>query len=279
MNGATTEIESGERFAFGENWSQFLTLVDEVRINEAVTSIRTMLETDDLNGQRFADVGSGSGLFSLAARRLGAEVVSFDYDPECVACTGEMQRRYDVGSADRTWQVLQGSALDGDFISTLGLFDVVYSWGVLHHTGDMWAALGNVATIVAPNGRLLISIYNDQGARSKLWTRVKHRYNTSGPVARWALLNSVDLYLRSRSLATTAYQRLRGLPATRTPRGRGMDRQRDLVDWVGGYPFEVAKPELIFDFYRSRGFVLERLKTCGGGIGCNQFVFKREPLV
>jgi 2-polyprenyl-6-hydroxyphenyl methylase/3-demethylubiquinone-9 3-methyltransferase len=50
----------------------------------------------------------------------------------------------------------------------------------------------------------------------------------------------------------------------------------DLVDWVGGYPFEVAKPEEVFDFYRKRGFELSRLKTSGGGLGCNEFVFIRK---
>lgn len=54
-----------------------------------------------------------------------------------------------------------------------------------------------------------------------------------------------------------------------------MSLMHDLIDWVGGYPFEVAKPEEIFDFYHARGFVLQRLYTCGGGIGCNQFVFER----
>jgi hypothetical protein len=57
---------------------------------------------------------------------------------------------------------------------------------------------------------------------------------------------------------------------------RGMSFWRDLIDWVGGYPFEVATPEQIFDFYRERGFLLTRLHTCGGGLGCNQFVFEKK---
>jgi 2-polyprenyl-6-hydroxyphenyl methylase/3-demethylubiquinone-9 3-methyltransferase len=50
----------------------------------------------------------------------------------------------------------------------------------------------------------------------------------------------------------------------------------DVVDWVGGYPFEVAKPEQIFDFYRDRAFEPTRLTTCRGTSGCNQFVFRRK---
>jgi SAM-dependent methyltransferase len=157
----------------------------------------------------------------------------------------------------------------------LGTFDVVYSWGVLHHTGDMWSALANVAPLVKPGGRLFVAIYNDQGLRSLMWKRVKRRYNESGPFGREALLQASKAYLWGRP----ALLRLaRGKRLTHGPRPRGMDRQRDLVDWVGGWPFEVAKPEEIFDFYRDRGFALERMFTCGGGLGCNQFVFSLPEL-
>jgi hypothetical protein len=54
-----------------------------------------------------------------------------------------------------------------------------------------------------------------------------------------------------------------------------MSPWRDLIDWVGGYPFEVAKPEAILDFYLRRGFTLKRLVTCGGSLGCNEYVFVR----
>jgi 2-polyprenyl-6-hydroxyphenyl methylase/3-demethylubiquinone-9 3-methyltransferase len=49
-----------------------------------------------------------------------------------------------------------------------------------------------------------------------------------------------------------------------------------VVDWVGGYPFEFAKPEEIIDFYRARGFTLERMKPGPGSYGCNEFVFRRD---
>jgi 2-polyprenyl-6-hydroxyphenyl methylase/3-demethylubiquinone-9 3-methyltransferase len=275
MNSAKTEIESGERFAFGENWLEFLTLVDDARVDQAVASIKTTLAVDDLAGQRFLDVGSGSGLFSLAARRLGATVVSFDYDPTSVACTAELRRRYDVAANATTWQVLQGSALDHDFLAPLGQFDVVYSWGVLHHTGNVWAALGNVTNMVRPGGHLLISIYNDQGKASRYWARVKKLYNGSGTLGRRCLIAGTKLHFALQSVDVALYRLVRHVPRpAKGARDRGMDRNRDLVDWVGGWPFEVAKPEEVFDYCRERGFQLERLKTCGGGIGCNEYVFR-----
>src|SRR5512142_240157 len=104
------EMAAGERFEFGKNWVKFLAVLDERRIGQAEQSLRDFLDIDSLAGKTFLDVGSGSGLFSLAAIRLGAERVhSFDYDPQSVACTRELHRRY-YPDSDR-WSVGQGSAL------------------------------------------------------------------------------------------------------------------------------------------------------------------------
>ncbi|MCZ7622150.1 MAG: class I SAM-dependent methyltransferase [Candidatus Kuenenia sp.] len=146
MDDHSMEIKKGERFEFGKNWRHFFACINEDRILEAKRSLKIMLNVEDLEGKSFLDIGSGSGLFSLAARRLGAHVHSFDYDPQSVACTHELKRRYFPN--DSNWTIGEGSALDTNYLSSLGTFDVVYSWGVLHHTGAMWEALGNVASLV-----------------------------------------------------------------------------------------------------------------------------------
>jgi 2-polyprenyl-6-hydroxyphenyl methylase/3-demethylubiquinone-9 3-methyltransferase len=271
---AGEEIARGERFAFGENWAKFLDSLNEERVIEAQNDLTKMLEADSLEGKRFLDAGCGSGIHSLAARRLGAKVVGFDYDPKSVACAQELKRRYYDGDPD--WEIGHGSVLDNSYLSGLGKFDTVYSWGVLHHTGAMYEALGNVETLVAPGGKLFISIYNDQGGASRRWRFIKKTYNASPKIVR-ALIVAL-CYPRLWGPTTIRdFLRFKPFETWRNyAKNRGMSPHRNVVDWVGGYPFEVAKPEEIFGFYRDRGYALRKLFTCGGGHGCNQFVFIKE---
>lgn len=267
------EIDSGQRFAFGENWSRYLAVLDEERVARAESSLLEMLGVDSLAGKTFLDIGSGSGLFSLAARLLGATVVSFDYDPKSVACALELRRRYFDG--DPHWTIHEGSVLDRPFLERLGRFDIVYSWGVLHHTGRMWDALANVVPLVSEGGQLFIALYNDQGRQSRIWWGIKKVYVSLPSFLRWLIVIPSYVPLRGPMLVK-GLLKLRPFGVFRDYKGlRGMSHHRDLIDWVGGFPFEVCKPEQVLDFFRPLGFDLARLKTCGGGLGCNQFVLQR----
>ena len=268
----TLEVSSGERFEFGRNWAEFLKHLDDDRIREAEKSLLDMLEMPDLEGKTFIDIGSGSGLFSLAAKRLGAKVHSLDFDPQSVKCTRELKRRY--FDTDTDWVVEAGSVLDPDYLARLGQFDIVYSWGVLHHTGHLWQALENVIPLVKEGGKLFIALYNDQGGPSRRWLTVKKLY-CKYPILRMPLLLGSWWRLYWRTVLRDLIHLTPGASFRKVyEKRRGMSLWRDLVDWVGGYPFEVCKAEEVFDYYRKRGFVLTCLTT-DGDLGCNQLVLLR----
>jgi 2-polyprenyl-6-hydroxyphenyl methylase/3-demethylubiquinone-9 3-methyltransferase len=272
----STEVKAGKRFQFGKNWQRFHKRLNAERIAEAEKSLREFLEVEDLRGQSFLDIGSGSGLFSLAARKMGANVVAFDFDPHSVECTKELKRRY-FGN-DKHWEILQGSVLDRLFLANLGQFDVVYAWGVLHHTGAMWEAMENVKSSTKPGGKLFIAIYNDCGNISRFWMDKKIRYNRLPgflklpyAVWTWAPIEWRSIRQHRRAGRLDDYFR----QWTEYKKSRGMSRWHDMIDWIGGYPYEFAHLQSLLDFYESENFRLCKIAP-NTGYGCHQLVFQRK---
>ena len=269
------EVSAGQRFHFGRNWARFLKRLNDERIAEAESNLNEFLGKGSLDGKTFLDIGSGSGLSSLAARRLGATVLSFDFDGQSVACTEELRHRYRPG--DDSWTVEHGSVLDPEYLARLGQFDIVYSWGVLHHTGAMWQAMENVKSLVKPGGRLFIAIYNDCGELSREWLRRKRRYNALPRLLRPLYAAAVWIpqefrsllgYLRSGELRIYVREFI-------SPTGRrGMSWIHDVVDWIGGYPYEYASVDAIVDFYRRNGFDPVKIRE-NSSYGCHQLVLRR----
>lgn len=264
---------------FGENFQRYLEEdFDESRLNQASDSLLEFLEPSDILGRSFLDAGCGSGLFSLAAARLGASrIVSFDIDARCVECCRGLVLD---GVSDR--RVLQGSVLDRAFVSGLGRFDVVYCWGVAHHSGDMWSALDVVSTAVADGGALYLGVYNHADGlawhpdgrvgSSGFWKRVKAFYaRLPRPLQSGAeLLAMAGIMLVHLLSFKDPFERLRAVE------GRGMTWRQSLRDWLLGHPYEYARPEEVFAFMKARGFQLSGLRT-NNGLLTNHFVFRRGP--
>jgi SAM-dependent methyltransferase len=281
--GATTfesEIRAGERYGFGENWLRFSELIGETRVEGSKVALREALQLADLEGKTFLDIGSGSGLSSLAARRLGAKVTSFDYDSESVRCTQLLRGKF--APEDRAWQVLQGSVLDVAFMSQLESADAVYSWGVLHHTGRMFDAVRAAAQKVRPGGLFCVALYR-RTALCGFW-KVEKRFYSKAPQAvrravqaAWIAKTRLAFALKGRDFGQMVQEY--GV----APQSRGMDYYRDVDDWLGGYPYESITPAECRAHVSSLGFELVREKILGEGIswatssGCDEWLFRRNP--
>lgn len=260
-----------ERYEFGANWADFVDRsYSEEHRRIAGIDLLGFLGVPDLGGLSFLDIGSGSGLHSLAAHDAGAGPIhSFDFDPASVRATARLRA---LAGAPADWRVEQGDVLDTAYLEGLGTWDVVYAWGVLHHTGAMWRAVANAAQRVAPGGRFFIALYSANVATpsAAFWLDVKRRYNAAGPLGRrrlewWYLwrfgLGRNPLRL-SRLLAEIYGKR----------RQRGMSYMTDVRDWLGGWPMEYADDQETVDFLENgHGFELTRIAA---GEACTQFLFR-----
>lgn len=251
-------------FRFGENWASFSHLIDEERVQQAVQSLDSLFGRDTLQGKSFLDIGCGSGLFSIAAARLGAiPVVGIDIDPLSVRVSQENAQRFVPAEAAITFQ--QASVLDEQAMSALGTYDVVYSWGVLHHTGAMYDAIRSAVRRVKPGGLLMIAIYNRHWS-SGIWKAVKKIYNRLGKGGQKLLIwIFTPIILIAKWLVT-----LKNPFKVR----RGMDFMHNVVDWLGGYPYEYASIQEITDFLDSLGLKVLEVRPANTPIGCNEFIVR-----
>ena len=268
-------------FAFGKNWEIFVKkYINENRIFSAKNSLTKFLGLSTLKNKTFVDVGCGSGLFSLAAYRLGASnIVSFDVDSDSVKCCKILREK--EGNPNN-WHINKGSILDDEFVSKLDKFDIVYSWGVLHHTGNMWKSLNNISKIVRKDGYLYIAIYNkadgiaiypdSRFGPSRFWKKEKKFYSSLPSFAQ----NLIDYFVMS--FLVIGYLLMLKNPVkvinSHNKNYRGMSWRIDIKDWLGGYPYEYASVEEIFLFFKNHGFLLENLK-CNNGLLNNEYLFKK----
>ena len=265
------------RFEFGANWKHFAEVsLNEARIASAVQSLRDLLALDSLRGRTFLDIGCGSGLFSLAACRLEADrVIGFDFDADSVRTSQWLREREKV--PEHRWCIAQGSVLDEGFMAKLPQVAILYSWGVLHHTGRMWDAIDAAAAKVAPGGRFAISIYNKVERKpdsSAMWWRIKRFYNRSPGFVR-GLMETAYLTNHAVTRLVTLRNPFRAYTEQAGDGRRGMDFRHDVRDWLGGFPYEYATAGELFEYVRRKhGFQLERLRS-GEGNACNEFLFVR----
>jgi 2-polyprenyl-3-methyl-5-hydroxy-6-metoxy-1,4-benzoquinol methylase len=254
-------------FDFGQNWRDFLDHTDvEAGANRMEESLRTFVGAPQIQGKTFLDIGCGTGLASLAALRLGASrVVGIDVSENSVLCARDLRTRF--GFSNEQWDIRHGSVLDAAFVDALPVSDVVYAWGVLHHTGDMALAFENTCKRIAPGGLFHTAIYNRVWT-SPAWAVIKRTYNHRGTVGRFVMHSTFFAY--------NAVARGIGLKHP-FKRERGMSVWYDAIDWLGGYPYEYATHDEVVALMRRHGnFTVENSKR-DDGFGCNEILFRREP--
>jgi 2-polyprenyl-6-hydroxyphenyl methylase/3-demethylubiquinone-9 3-methyltransferase len=252
------------RFRFGQNWKNYARhVLDEAKLRESKTALESL--TGNLQDKTFLDIGCGSGLQTVSAALLGASrVYAIDIDVDSIDITQETVERFAPGDAAIT--VEQASVLSEADLQAMPVTDVVYSWGVLHHTGEMWQAIRNAATRVNDDGLFVIAIYNKH-VTSPAWTAIKWTYNN---VPRF--VQRLMYYLFYGVIFAAKFAATRRNPLAKE---RGMDFGYDVWDWIGGYPYEYASIDEITQFVEPLGFETVRVIPAEVGTGCNEFVFRR----
>lgn len=262
------------RYNFGKNWAHYVDGIDgefDQTLDLAKQYLCDVFGIEKIIGKSFIDVGSGSGLFSLAAVELGAaRVLSIDYDPDSVMTTNSLKDK--TKYSDEKWAVIQGDLLDKLLVDKLGTFDLVHCAGVAHHTGEMMLALANLDNLVAKNGYLFESIYNRISIFSSLWHKIKYLYNKFRwlrPLIKISYVVSWFLYwMFNRKWPLTEVKNF-------GKNGRGMNFYRDIDDWLGGYPYEYANAGEIVNFYFSKDYDLTYF-VASNNWGLNNFVFRQR---
>lgn len=262
---SSTSTPSVPGFDFGANWQAFSdALINEQRLTTAMQSLQELLQRDRLDGASVLDIGCGSGLFAIAAHCLGAgQVVGIDINPRSIAAS-EANRTRLRPEAHITF--LQMSILDQRAIETLGRFDLVYAWGSLHHTGAMWDAIRNTTRLVAPGGVLVLGIYK-RHMTSPIWRVIKRSYNQAPAWVQRGMIPPFAALIYIAKLLVTRRNPLE--------KQRGMDFWYDVIDWVGGYPYEYATADEVAAFVTRLGCRLLRVVPDATPTGINEFVFER----
>ncbi|MDQ1639506.1 MAG: hypothetical protein QOF62_2845 [Pyrinomonadaceae bacterium] len=252
-------------FSFGENWRDFVETISEDSVARARLDIEKYLGAGVVAGKTVLDVGCGSGIHSLCFHMLGAkEIISVDVDPKSVESTKLL---WEKSHRPANWRVLQGSVLDDEFVRGLGKHQIVYSWGVLHHTGEMWKAISNAAGLVERGGTLWIAIYA-KGPKYAEHLALKQSYNRATTFGK-KVIAWKEIYKLMRLRVSWRQNPF----AWNEKQERGMDTYHDLLDWLGGLPYEVASDQEIISFCRERGFVEENIEVRAEG-ACSVYCFR-----
>jgi 2-polyprenyl-3-methyl-5-hydroxy-6-metoxy-1,4-benzoquinol methylase len=255
-------------FNFGVNWHNYSAkYLDETELESALKSLAELVGVENITDKSILDIGCGSGIFTIAASKLGAiKVVGIDISKESIETSLSNKHRF---LPDGNIEFLHKSVFDEN-IRQLGTYDMVYSWGVLHHTGDMWRAIDISSKMVAAKGLYVIAIYNKHWS-STLWTKIKYLYNISPAFVQKLMVYSFAVIIAIAKFMVTGKNPFK-------KKRRGMSFYYDVVDWLGGYPYQYASKAEIKKFMEAKKFELIKVTSPAVPTGCNEFLFLNKNL-
>ncbi len=257
-------------YDFGQNWKDFSNnALEVVNIEQSLSDFKNLIDHEDIKNKTFIDIGFGQGLNLLNASLLGADTLGCDINPKCKEVLEFNQKKYpNIG--DKKIPVIVGSILDIETINSIKKyrenFDIVHSWGVLHHTGKMWKAIDIACSLVNKNGKLIISIYNKHWS-SPLWRLIKLFYNIAPKFIKWIMIKIFYVVIFMAKFLVTFKNPLK--------KKRGMNFYYDIIDWLGGYPYEYANIKEITDYIEKMNFKTIKVKAAQVPTACNEYIFER----
>ena len=268
---------SNSNFKFGKNWKEYLEKTNDQNILYASRDLETILGTNNIKNKSFLDIGCGSGIHSLSALTLGAKYVeSFDLDPINIKNTQNFIEKW---WEEKNYDIYQNNILDNNVQNKK--FDIIYSWGVLHHTGNLELAIKNSLKYCKSGSILFLALY-EKTYYCEIWKKIKKFYNSSNKFTKFSILYSYIIFkiIVLILLFKNPYKHIRDYQ--NNEQNRGMLFFNDQVDWVGGYPYEsITKKELetivgedfSLRFYnKSKTGILRSLL----GNGCSIYTFEKQ---
>ena len=142
---AAGNLEAGTR--------EYFDAIEDYRYNSDAPWLKDAVGFDHFQNKRLLEVGFGTGTDLLQFARAGAVVTGVDITPRSIEIA---RRRFDVYGQRGEFLIGDGENLSFPDES----FDVVYSFGVLHHTPDTQRAIREVHRVLRPGGKAIVMLYH-----------------------------------------------------------------------------------------------------------------------